>query len=638
MSEHRQPTPASTATAAINRNAVRALPFDSDPAQEDVLRGFITAPETVRVQREGGGTTWSLEPYDFLDGDCPDEVHPSLWRISQLNRTPGLFEVCEGIYQVRGYDISNMSILSTDNGYLIVDPLTTVESAAAATRLALDELGERPLSGILFTHSHVDHFGGVRGVLDVFGIEDPSTVTVIAPAEFMAETVSENVYAGNAMLRRAMYMFGPLLPRGTRGQVSAGLGVTSAGGTTSLLTPTHTVAESGTTITVDGLELVFQYTPNTEAPAELIFHVPSRRALCMAEIVSHVMHNLYTLRGAQVRDALGWSKCLYEAIERFSAESDVMFISHHWPVWGQQRVVEFIQQQGDMYKYLHDQTLRLANHGHGPEEIAERLELPDSLSQFWPNRGLYGSVSHNSRAVYQRYLGWFDGHPSSLNRHTPTELGKRYVAAIGGPESLLAQAQQAFDDADYRWACELLRHLIAAEPTHAAGVALQAETFDQLGYQAESGPWRNIYLSGAQELRTGVPGMRRGRKRALDEVRAAMPVEMILDYLGIRLNGPRADGKNIELRVHITDDGRTYVLYLRNSVLSFVADRSSTAPEIAVSRLGLLRIVDGVSDADDELDDTTDRQARDALAEILDVLDEFDNRFPIVTDRAGLQA
>lgn len=633
-------TPATEATAALNRHAADELPFDLDPQQEAVRRGFIASPSPVHIERDGGGASWSLAPYDFLDEPRPDEVHPSLWRISKLNRTPGLYEVCEGIHQVRGFDISNMSILHTDNGYLIVDPLTSVESARAAMQLVYDELGERPLTGVVYTHSHTDHFGGIRGVFEVCGVTDPTSIPIIAPDGFMAETVSENVYAGNAMLRRAMYMFGPVLPRGIYGQAGTGLGLTVSAGTPSLVPPNRIISSSGDSVTVDGLELVFQYTPDTEAPAELIFHVPARRALCMAEIVNHVMHNLYTLRGAQVRDALGWSKCLYEAVDRFGADSDVMFISHHWPVWGQPEVSEFIQMQADMYKYLHDETLRLANHGHGPEEIAERLELPRSLAHFWPNRGLYGSTSHNSKAVYQYYLGWFDGNPASLHRHPPTELGKRYVEAIGGSADVLTQARTAFDAADYRWATELLRHLLAAEPDNADAIELQAATFEQLGYQSESGPWRNIYLGGALELRNGVPASRRGNPGALNEIRAAMTVEMILDYLAIRLNGPRAADQSAELRLRIADeDGRVLVVFLRNGVLSYSTSRPSQAAVLTLDRLALLRIADGISGIADELPDATgDEDAVRAFAGILDLLDDFDPRFPIVTRRTDLSS
>ena len=628
----------SAATAAINQRAADELPFDQDPQQEAVLRGFLTAPSPVRIERPDGGVAWSLEPYEFLAGPRPDEVHPSLWRISQLNRqNAGLFEVCEGVYQVRGFDISNMSILRTDSGYLVVDPLTTVASARAAMRLVYAELGELPLTGIIYTHSHSDHFGGVRGVLEVCGVDDPTSIPIIAPDGFMDETVSENVYAGNAMLRRAMFMFGPMLPRGPRGQVSAGLGMTVAAGVTSLVPPSVIIDASGQSLTVDGLEIIFQYTPDTEAPAELIFHLPSRRALCMAEIVNHVMHNLYTLRGAQVRDSLGWAKCLYEAVNRFGADTDVMFISHHWPVWGKDEVAQFITTQADMYKYLHDETLRLANHGHGPEEIAERVELPQSLAHFWPNRGLYGSVSHNTRAIYQRYLGFFDGNPASLHRHAPTPLGERYVKALGGPDAVLAIAQAAYDEADYRWAAELLRHVLAARPDFPGAAELQAATFDQLGYQSEAGSWRNTYLWAAQELRSGVPAARPAPK-ALNEVRAAMTVEMTLDYLAIRLNGPRAEGRSVELTLHVMDEDRDFAVILRNCVLSFVPGRTTGAPSLALTRLALLRIADGINTLAEEVDrgEASDDGGGAALAQILGLLDRFDPRFPIVTDRSTL--
>ena len=628
------PQPASDATRAANSAAAQSLPFSDRQAFEDVQRGRVASIEPPMIAGPSGRPVWNLEQYAFIGEETPDSVHPSLWRMARLNQTHGLFTVADRIHQVRGYDISNMTIIEGATGYIVIDPLTTAETAAAGMRLVHEHLGERPVTAIIYTHSHVDHFGGVRGIVDESDIAARG-VPIVAPAGFMDEAISENVYAGNAMLRRAMYMFGPLLPRGPLGQVTTGLGVTTPGGTNTLIAPTVSIDTTGSEVTLDGLRFVFQYTPDSEAPAEMTFHIPELRALCMAENVSHVMHNLYTLRGAQVRDARAWSGYLNEAIELFIDETDVMFISHHWPVWGQDAVREFIGKQRDMYKFIHDETLRLANHGYTMVEIAEMIEMPAPLANFWANRGLYGSLNHNVKAVYQRYLGFFDANPANLNPLPPREMGERYVDALGGASAVIEKAAAAFAKADYRWGTELLKHVLSAEPDNSGARQLQAETFEQLGYQAESGPWRNFYLTGAHELRNGVLQVSGKRRAGGTEIPLAMTTEMLLDFMGIRLNSPKAGDTELRINLVTTDPSERYLVTVQNGVLIHTTDKQSPDADATVTttRRSFGDVVRGVATLDDAVTDGSVEIAGDSSAfeKLLSLLDNFSPSFNILT-------
>jgi alkyl sulfatase BDS1-like metallo-beta-lactamase superfamily hydrolase len=471
---------------------------------ENADRGFVAALEPGVVTDRDGRVVWDGDAYRFLDGDCPATAHPSLWRQSQLCARQGLYEVCEGVYQVRGLDLANMTLVEGRDGVVVVDPLISAECAAAALALYRRHRGEWPVTALIYTHSHVDHFGGVKGVVDPERVAS-GEVPVWAPAGFLDAAVGENVLAGTAMARRAAYMFAPVLERGPHGQVDAGIGKTVSTGTITLIAPTDEVLATGQQERIDGVRFVFQLVPDSEAPAEMNFHLPDLRALCIAENAVHCLHNVLTPRGAPVRDALAWSKYLGEAIELFGAQTDAMFAQHHWPRWGRERILAYLQQHRDMYRYLHDQTLRLANRGLTPTEIAAEVRLPPSLARRWWCRGYYGTVSHNVRAVYQRYLGFFDGNPSRLDPHPTEELARRYVALAGGMERLLAQALAAFEAGDYRWCAELCAHAVFAQPTSREAVELNAAALEQLGYQAESAVWRNLYLVAAHELRHGPP-------------------------------------------------------------------------------------------------------------------------------------
>ncbi|MEZ5572218.1 MAG: alkyl sulfatase dimerization domain-containing protein [Halioglobus sp.] len=464
------------------------------------------------------------------------------------------------MYQLRGFDLSNMSIIEGKTGWILVDPLTTKETAAAAIAFAREHLGTKPISAIIFTHSHIDHFGGVLSVLGT----DQDT-QIIAPVGFMEEATSENVIAGTTMSRRSMYMYGSQLEHSARGHVDSGLGKGPAFGSPGITEPTHIIDHTGETLTIDGVEFVFQNAPGSEAPAELTFYLPQLKAFCGAEVVSRNMHNLYTLRGAKVRDARKWSHYIDEAINLFP-DAEVYFGSHHWPLWGNERIIDFLKKQRDGYKYIHDQTLRLASQGYTPREIADMLEMPEALRSNFSNRGYYGTLKHNAKAVYQMYFGWYDGNPANLDPLPPEEAAKHYVSMMGGADAILQKAQADFDKGDYRWVAELLNHLVFAEPDNSAAKSLLAQTYDQLAYQAESGPWRDVYLTGALELRQGAPKTGLGIANAGDMIDKT-PVNQFFELMSVMLNGPKADGKTFTLNIEFTDLGKTYVLQLENAVL-----------------------------------------------------------------------
>ncbi|MBI1375885.1 MAG: MBL fold metallo-hydrolase [Frankiales bacterium] len=581
-----QPKPA-TSFIVEQQDAVRAaFPFADTQDFEDATRGFLARLEPCVVRKPDGTVVWDNDSYAFLEGDAPDTVNPSLWRQSQLASIQGLFEVTDGIYQVRGLDLSNMTLVEGDTGVIVIDPLISTETAAAALALYREHRGDRSVTGVIYTHSHVDHFGGVRGVVSQEDV-DSGHVPVIAPAGFVEHAVAENVYAGPAMARRAGYMYGAALARGPQGQVGAGLGQTTSTGTVTLIRPTVEITATGEEHTVDGVRMVFQMTPNSEAPAEMHFHFPDRRALCLAENATHNLHNLLTLRGALVRDPRAWASYLTEAIDLFAADTDVAFASHHWPTWGTARVVEFLEVQRDLYAYLHDQTLRMLNTGMVGAEIAEAMQLPPALERAWSTHGYYGSVSHNVKAVYQRYLGWFDGNPSHLWQHPPVESATRYVEFMGGADAVVAKARESFDQGDYRWVAEVLGHVVFAQPGHAAARELLADTYEQLGYGAENGTWRNFYLSGATELRSGRFGTP-ARTDSPDMVAALTP-QMLFDALAIRVDGPRAWGERLTLDVRLTDAAETYRLRLANGVLTYSSAPRADAADVTLSgpRAGL---------------------------------------------------
>ncbi|MFV9456288.1 alkyl/aryl-sulfatase [Rhodococcus sp. NM-2] len=590
---------------------------------EDSDRGFVDRLDPCTVTSGDGRVVWDMQEYSFLNGDCPDTAHPSLWRQSQLCAKNGLYEVTEGIYQLRGIDLSNMTIVEGETGVLVIDPLISQETAAAALALYRKNRGDRPVTGVIYTHSHIDHFGGVVGVLP----DGRGDVPILAPEGFLEHAVSENVYAGTAMGRRATYMYGPLLPKGPRGHLGAGLGTNTSTGRPGLIPPTVDITHTGQEETVDGIRIVFQVTPGTEAPAEMNFLFPDHRALCMAENATHNLHNLLTLRGALVRDPRAWSRYLDQAIEMFDGGYDVAFASHHWPTWGRDRVVTFLSQQRDLYQYLHDQTLRMLNTGMTGIEIAEDFPLPPALESAWHARGYYGSVSHNVKAIYQRYMGWFDGNPTSLWQHPPENAATRYVECMGGQDEVRAKAQRYFDDGDFRFAAELSKHAVFADPSDSDAKELLARTYEQLGFGAENATWRNFYLTGALELRGGIVAPPLSDLGA--DMLSALTIEQIFDSVALRINGPRAWDKSLVAEWHFTEPEAHYRTTLSNGALiQTVAPRTTTQPDVSLTltKMQLLGLFAGKGLEGIEV--TGDPSKLLVLTELLDAPD---SAFPIVT-------
>jgi alkyl sulfatase BDS1-like metallo-beta-lactamase superfamily hydrolase len=558
-------TAPSAETARRNAAVLQEAPFADRQDFADASKGLIARMPNLRVGASGAAPIWDQTAYEFISGDAPASVNPSLWRQAQLNNMHGLYQVSERIYQLRGHDLANMTIIEGDTGWILVDPLTARETAAVALQFAREHLGDKPVVAVLFTHSHIDHFGGVLGVVSAADVA-AGKVQIVAPDGFMEEVTSENVIAGIAMSRRATYMYGAQLARSERGHVGSGLGKNPAIGTPGVLEPTTLINDELLALTIDGVEFEFLYAPESEAPAEFMFYLPQLQAFCGAEVVSNNLHNLYTLRGAKVRNATRWSGYIDEAIERFSA-AEIYFGSHHWPRWGNDNVMDFLKVQRDTYKYIHDQTVRMFNNGKTPGEIAEELTLPQSLRGTFANRDYYGTVRHNARAVYQAYLGWYDANPAHLNPLPQQQAGSRYVEMMGGAQALLDNAQVYYDRGEYRWVAEVVNHLVFAQPDNIAARALLAQTYDQLGYQSESGPWRDVYLSAALELRQGAPQRASIDLASARDLLQHTPVPMMLDSMAVRLNGPEAEGVELSLKMVFSDSGESYLLTIENSVL-----------------------------------------------------------------------
>ncbi len=619
--------PATAHTAEANRSAT----IDLDRSDyERTAQGRIAQIAGGRVTGTSGGVVWDMDRYDFLRTDeVPDTVHPSLWRQAQLNNEHGLFELAPGIWQARGYDISSITFIEGTRGWVVIDPLTSEDCARACLALANTTLGERPVTAVIYTHSHSDHFGGVRGVTTDDDVA-AGRCRVIAPVGFLHEAVSENLLAGPAMLRRATYQFGPLLPAGPRGHVDCGLGKAIPISGAGLLAPTEDITHTGQELVVDGIRIIFQLTPETEAPAEMNFFFPDRGWLCMAENCTHTMHNLVPIRGAKVRDALAWSKYIGEALDTFGDKTELFFASHNWPRWGGDDVRSYLRLQRDLYRWMHDQTLRRANQGATPIEIAEMLELPPEFLAQGHTRGYYGALVHNVKAVYQRYLSWYDGNPSRLNPHEPTEAGRRYVAFMGGTDAVVEKARGSFADGDYRWVCEVLNHVIFGFPEHDGARELLADSYEQLGYQSESTTFRNAYLMAAQELRTGPPPPRDARARSM---LAALTIEQTFELLGVRLNAENVGGVRKEVAWHFTDLDEHWRLELSNRTLSCWPVRSS-APDVSVTttRSTLLSVIMGDTTIPDAIANGTVTVSGnpDALVTIFANLDTFQTGFNII--------
>jgi alkyl sulfatase BDS1-like metallo-beta-lactamase superfamily hydrolase len=631
--QFKQPNDATAPVRARHAATISELPFADRADFADAARGFLGTRADAHIVNDKGRVVWSVQPYGFLaESEAPHTVNPSLWRQSQLNMHHGLFEVVPGVYQVRGFDLANMTLIEGDKGVIVVDCLTSIEGARAAIELYVQHRGKRPVTGVIITHTHSDHWGGVRGVVTDEEIAN-GQIPIIAPDLFMENAVSENVIAGPAMHRRAHYQFGHFLAKGARGHVDCGLGKTVALGAVSLVRPNDLIKSTGDTRNVDGIAFEFQMAPNSEAPAEMHFFVPRYKLLNLAENCTHNFHNLLPFRGAEVRDTLAWSKYLAEALQMWGGKAAAMCGQHHWPTWGNERITTMIRQQRDLYKFAHDQTVRLMNHGLNASEIAETIQLPASLEGAWHGRGYYGHIRHNVKAIYQKYLGWYDANPANLDPLPRVESGRKFVEYMGGAAAILTRAQRDFDKGEFRFVAQVLSHLIHAEPDNDAARQLLADTFEQLGYLSESATWRNAYLVGAQELRQGMPNMP-ARDRLPRETLAALQTEQLWDVLGVRLNGPKAEGKTMALNWTFTDTRQTYVLILENSALTYLSGTQSAEADASfvLTRPVLDEVIAKQTTFDAAIAAGSIKATGDwrKLPELMSLMDEFPRLFELV--------
>ena len=626
---------ATEATKAANEKLLGELPFSDRSDFESARKGLVAPLPTEMIRGKAGNPIWNPQQFSFISEGAatPDTVNPSLWRQSQLINISGLFEVTDGIYQVRNLDLSNMTIIEGKEGIVVVDPLISAETAKVGIDLYYKNRGQKPVKAVIYTHSHVDHYGGVRGVIDEADVTS-GRIKIYAPDGFLEAAVAENVMAGNAMSRRASYMYGNLLPPDAKGQVGAGLGTSTSAGTVTLIPPTDIISKTGEKHTIDGLTYEFMLAPGSEAPAEMLWLIEEKRAIAAAEDCTHTLHNTYSLRGAKIREPLPWSKYLNQALLMWGDKAEVMFAQHHWPSFGNAAVVKLLKDQRDLYRYINDETLRLANHGLTEVEIAEQIKLPDSLAHVWANRGYYGSVNHNVKATYVLYLGWFDGNPATLHELPPVEASKNYVAFMGGADAVLAKAKDSYQKGDYRWVAQVVNHVVFADPNNQAARNLQSDALEQLGYQAESGPWRNFYLTGAKELREGVAKLPTPNTASPDTVRA-MPLDLFFDYLSVRLNSPKAaDAKGV-FNFDFGDSGGKYLVELENGVLNHTANHQAGNADATVTLardtlnkiiLKETKLVDAIGSGEVKI--SGDRAKLDQL---ISYLDNFEFWFNIVT-------
>ncbi len=625
---------ASHVTLRAQQTAREALPYDDRQDFADAERGFVGSLENAEYLNGSGRTAWSMAPYAFLQEDeAAPSVNPSLWRQAQLNCAHGLFKVLDRVYQVRGLDLANMTLIEGESGVIVVDTLSTREGAEAALALYRKHRGDRPVSAVIVTHTHVDHWGGLLGIA---AREEyvSGRMPFLAPDEFLEHAVSENVVAGPVMRRRAGYQFGNRLPPGPLGHVDNGLGKGYPLGRPGLVAPNDLIRATGETRMIDGLEFVFQMAPDTEAPAEMHMFLPQLGLLNMAENAVHNFHNLLPFRGAQVRNSLDWSRYIDEARDLWGKDAQALIGQHHWPVWDSERICDYLAIQRDLYKYTHDQTLRLANQGLTPQEIAEALELPETIASAWHARGYYGSLRHNAKAIYQHYLGWYDGVPSRLDPLPPTENGKRMVAYMGGAEAVIARvgqdlASETATGEDYRFAAEVLTHVVFADPENAEARALLADVYEQLGYASECATWRNSYLTAAMELRDGAPKSR-GRAAIMPDTLAALSSVQVFDMLATRLAPDRAEGLRIQFLVAFTDRGELLRVRLENSTLTVraLADAESDLPRLDIARAALDGVILGTEALTDLV--TAGGEAGALLGRVFDLFDEPDTNFAIV--------
>lgn len=578
------PKEASSITKNSNNTLLKELLFNDKESFNNASKGFIAPlPDNGVIKNANGNIIWDLSNFSFIkkDSPSPDTVNPSLWRQSQLVKMDGLFQVSEHIYQVRTADLSNITFIEGPHGIVIVDPLISTETATAALDLYFKHRPKKPIVAVIYTHSHVDHYGGVKGVVTEEDVR-AGKVKIVAPVGFIESAVAENVMAGNAMSRRASYMYGNLLPMSPTGQVGAGLGMTTSSGTVSLIPPTDLVKDNQQQLSLAGLDFVFYMAPDSEAPSEMFFYIPEYHALCTAEDATHTLHNTYSLRGAKIRDPLAWSKYLNEVLYLWGNDAQVLFAPHHWPVWDKDNIEKHLKLQRDMYRFINDQTLHYANQGFTMDEIAEKVKLPETLSHYWSNRGYYGTMNHNTKATYVKYLGWFSGNPATLHPLVPVEASKKYVDYMGGAAKIMNQAKKDYEQGNYRWVAEVMNHVVFAYPNNQEARNLEADALEQLGYQAESGPWRNFYLSGAKELREGVEKTATPDTASPDTIRA-MSTDLFFDYLGVKLNGEKAANTVLTLNFVFPDINEKYLVELNNGSLHHIKGYQSDKADATIT-------------------------------------------------------
>ena len=599
--------------------------------KSDARKGFVAAP-SGQIKDAQGKLIWDFDAFAFIQGDAPPTVNPSLWRQATLNNQIGLFKVTEGIWQLRGFDLANMTLIQGKTGWIVVDALTAQETSTAAMAFARQHLGPQQVSGLIFTHSHADHFGGALGVISAEEAK-ARKVPIVAPSGFMEEATSENILMGPAMGRRSMYMYGSNLPKSPTGLVDNGLGKAVAFGKLGILQPNITVQAEKQALLIDGVRFVFHNVPGSEAPSEFTFYLPDFKAFCGAEIMGHTLHNLYTLRGAKVRDATKWAAYLNNSL-RYVENSDVVFNQHHWPVWGAANIQDFIVKQRDTYQFIHDQTVRQMNAGLNAAEIAENLRLPPSLDEHLSVRGYYGTVRHNVKAVYQNYMGWFDAHPSNLDPLPALQASEKYVSLMGGVDKVVAAAQEAMGKAEYRWAAELLKHAVYVAPKNTQAKALLAQSFEKLGYSAESSAWRNFYLTGALELREGAPSKGMPRDGLIDML-SQTPIERFLEAMAASLNASKAEGQKLKINLVFSDTKQSFVLSLENSVLHHVQarpDQSANATLTLTQPFFIKMVLDQAGAKDLFLSNQTKIEgSKIDLALFFSMLDKAPGNFSIVT-------
>ena len=622
---------AAPATLKANAQFTQELKLDDPQDFEDARRGFMARPDG-KILGADGSVLIDFDAFKFVDGKVPDTVNPSLWRHAVLNAQAGLFKVTDGVYQLRGFDIANITLIEGKTGWIVVDTLTARESAAAAMAFARKHLGNKPVTAIVFTHSHADHFGGALGVATAPEIAERK-IPVIASEGFMEEATSENILVGTAMARRSMYQFGKNLERSPKGLVDTGLGKNVAYGAIGILQPTQLITQPTQELTLDGVRFVFHNVPGAEAPAELTFSIPDRKVYGGAENLAQTMHNLLPVRGAKARDALRWATYMQEALDQM-AESEIYVGQHNWPIWGKARIAEFITKHRDVYKYTHDQTVRLANAGYTPREIADMVKLPKSLSSYPGTRGYYGDLRHNVKAVYQLYLGAYDGNPANLNPLPPQESAKHYLELIGGADKAVAAAQTAFDKGDYRWAAELLNHAVFGAPDSKAAKELLARTYDQMGYMSEAATWRNSYLTAAAELRNGPPKQGVDRSFLIDML-TETPTERFLEAMAAGLDGPAAEGKDLKINLVLTDKNESYVLWIENAVLHFkkAAPATDANATLTLTKPIFIKMMAGTAGVKDTLmsDELKIGGSTIDLVRFFTLIDKAPGTFAIVT-------